>query len=46
MSAFIKKKNIDELMKKSGFPDGIGILSIDIDGNDYWVRDEIDRVNL
>jgi len=42
--AFITRDNINELIKGNGFNDEIGILSIDIDGNDYWVWDSIDVV--
>lgn len=45
VSAFITKENINELLMKSGFLEDIGILSIDIDGNDYWVWNEIDCIN-
>ena len=43
--AFIDKENINSLIKKSGISGDIGILSIDIDGNDYWIWDAIDVVN-
>lgn len=36
-SAFITAENIDELIRGAGFEGEIGLLSIDIDGNDYWV---------
>lgn len=39
-SAFIDKGNINGLLDNSGFSD-IGILSIDIDGNDYHIFEEI-----
>jgi hypothetical protein len=35
--AFITVENINELIRQAGFEGDIGILSIDIDGNDYWV---------
>jgi hypothetical protein len=35
--AFITRENINDLILGSGFGGEIGILSIDIDGNDYWV---------
>ena len=37
VAAFVEKDNINELLEGSGFGEEIGILSIDIDGNDYWV---------
>jgi hypothetical protein len=43
--AFIDKGNINTLLHKYGFKD-IGILSIDIDGNDYWIFQEIDLSEL
>jgi hypothetical protein len=36
-SAFITAENINELLLGAGFSGEIGLLSIDIDGNDYWV---------
>jgi hypothetical protein len=39
--AFIDVDNINELFSISNFGTQIGILSIDIDGNDYWVWDKI-----
>ena len=44
IQAFVTKKNINELIGQTGWQVGdIGLLSIDIDGNDYWVWEEIDR---
>lgn len=37
IAAFIHKENINELLSKSGFDQDLGILSIDIDGNDYHI---------
>ncbi len=39
--AFITKDNINHLLSASSFPSKVGLLSIDIDGNDYYVLDEI-----
>jgi hypothetical protein len=39
--AFITKENINELLEQNGISGEIGLLSIDIDGNDYWVWDAI-----
>jgi hypothetical protein len=39
--AFITKDNINELISNAGLKGAIGILSIDIDGNDYWVWNSI-----
>lgn len=42
--AFINKDNINEIIDKNGLKGEIGILSIDIDGNDYWIWQAIDIV--
>ena len=44
-SAFVDRENINELFRKNGVEGKIGLLSIDIDGNDYWVWDRIEVVN-
>lgn len=41
---WINRDNIDTLLREAGFCDEIGILSIDIDGNDYWVWERIEVV--
>jgi len=43
--AFIDKDNINSLMDGSGFTD-LGILSIDLDGNDFWIFDSLDLSRL
>ena len=35
--AFVTAENIDQLLLEHGFEGDIGLLHIDIDGNDYWV---------
>lgn len=45
LCAFIDKDNINELLKKSNFDKDLGILSIDIDGNDYHVLNNINYFN-
>ena len=45
INCFITKKNINEVIKQAGFENEIGILSIDIDGNDYWIWETITIVN-
>ena len=45
VQAFIDKDNINRILDESGIEGEIGILSIDIDGNDYWVWEAIDVVN-
>ena len=45
VASFITKDNINDIIKNAGITGEIGILSVDIDGNDYWVLDAIDCVN-
>lgn len=43
--AFITAENIDTLLEGNGFGGPLGILSIDIDGNDYWVWKNVTSVD-
>lgn len=43
ISEFITKDNINDLLDSSNFEEDLGILSIDIDGNDYYVLDAINK---
>lgn len=45
VTAFIDRDNINDLFIRHGFTGEIGFLSIDIDGNDYWVWERIEAVN-
>ncbi len=45
IAAFIDADNINQLIGDNGFRGEIGLLSVDIDGNDYWVWDRINVVN-
>jgi hypothetical protein len=42
--AFITAENINELLRAEGFEGPIDLLSIDIDGNDYWIWNAIDQI--
>jgi hypothetical protein len=42
--AFIDRENINALLAASGFGKEIGLLSIDLDGNDYWIWEAIHAV--
>ena len=37
----VTRENVNELIEGAGYSGEIGLLSIDIDGNDYWVWDAI-----
>ena len=43
--SFITAENINDLISRNGIRGEIGLLSVDIDGNDYWVWKAIDVVN-
>jgi hypothetical protein len=45
ITAFIDRDNINGLISGAGIEGDIGLLSIDIDGNDYWVLQAIDVVS-
>ena len=45
LHTFITKENINDLIISKGFQGEIGLLSIDIDGNDYWVWESINCIN-
>jgi len=45
VTAWIDRDNINDLIGDAGFSGDIGILSVDIDGNDYWVWERINVVN-
>lgn len=44
-TAWVDCANINGLLTEYGFNGKIGILSIDIDGNDYWVWDAINVIS-
>jgi hypothetical protein len=41
----VTRENINQLIGDNGFAGEIGLLSIDIDGNDYWVWDALSVVD-
>lgn len=41
----VNKENINDLLKLEGFKGEVGLLSIDIDGFDYWVWDALEQVS-
>lgn len=43
--AFITRENINQLLRSNGIEGDIGLLSVDIDGNDYWVWQAIDAIS-
>jgi hypothetical protein len=45
LCARVTRSNINDLITGAGFSGEIGLLSIDIDGNDYWIWDAIEIIN-
>jgi hypothetical protein len=43
--AKVTRENVNELIEGAGYNGEIGLLSIDIDGNDYWVWDAITAID-
>jgi hypothetical protein len=41
---WITRENINALLQTSGFGEDVGLLSIDIDGNDYWIWEAIQSI--
>jgi len=45
LHTFVTKENINEVLSKNAPEREIDLLSLDIDGNDYWVWKEIDTIS-
>jgi hypothetical protein len=45
VNRFIDRDNINQIFLEHGFRGEIGLLSIDIDGNDYWIWECINTVD-
>lgn len=43
--AFVSRENVNDVLRDAGVSGEIGLLSIDIDGMDYWVWDALDVVS-
>jgi len=41
----VTRENVNELIEGAGYTGEIGLLSIDIDGNDYWVWDAVTAID-
>ena len=44
VQAFLTRENIDDLVRNAGFEGEIDLLSIDVDGNDYWLWQALECV--
>jgi hypothetical protein len=45
VAQFVDRDNINAIFEAAGFTGEIGLLNVDIDGNDYWVWEVIHVVN-
>ena len=43
--AKVTRENVNDLIEGAGYSGEIGLLSIDIDGNDYWIWDAITAID-
>jgi hypothetical protein len=44
VQAFVTRDNVDQLLRDNGFSGELGLLSIDVDGVDYWLWNAITEV--
>jgi hypothetical protein len=44
IATFVTRENINAILRDAGLSGPTGILSIDVDGNDYWIWDAINVV--
>jgi hypothetical protein len=42
--AFLTRENLNDVIAAAGFAGAIGLLSIDVDGNDYWLWEALSAV--
>jgi hypothetical protein len=40
--AFVERDNVNELLRGHGFDRDLALLSIDLDGNDYWIWEAVE----
>lgn len=45
VQSFITRENINQTLRENGISGDVGLLSIDIDGNDYWVWEAISEID-
>ncbi len=43
--AFVTRENVNQLLAEQGLSGDIGLVSIDIDGNDYWVWEALTAIS-
>lgn len=45
LKVFLTVENLNQVIEANGFMGPVGVLSIDVDGNDYWLWNAIDVVS-
>jgi hypothetical protein len=45
LARFVTRENISSVLETAGFSGRIGLLSIDVDGNDYWIWEALTKVD-
>jgi hypothetical protein len=45
LARFVNRDNINSIIEDAGFSGRTGILSIDVDGNDYWIWEAITSID-
>jgi hypothetical protein len=45
LARFITRENIAPIIEEAGFSGRLGLLSIDVDGNDYWIWEALTQVD-
>jgi hypothetical protein len=45
LARFITRENIARIIEEAGFAGRVGLLSIDVDGNDYWIWEALTEVD-
>jgi hypothetical protein len=44
LRAFVTRETVNQIVRDAGFGGDIDFLSIDIDGNDYWILEALDSI--
>jgi hypothetical protein len=45
VNAFVTRENVNEIVRSAGLDGPIGLLSIDVDGMDFWLWEALDAVD-
>jgi hypothetical protein len=45
LQAFLTRENVNDVVRGAGFEGEVDLLSIDVDGNDYWLWEALDAID-